>query len=463
LTASRSPNQRSPAAIGGGRVLHLSALLGHPVVTRSGDEVGRVDDVIVTLRDTDYPLVSGLVGRVGGRRVYLSIKRVTEFSEDQIVLGRDKVDLRSFERRDGEVLLREDILGHRLIDVAEAKLVRAYDVELQADGTRWVLARLDTRRPARWFGLLRQSAGHASRDWKAFEPLIGHTASAGARGSSARLGRLKPAQIADLIEDAHHGEDAEILDQVHADPELEADVFEELDPDLASRLLGDMTDPEVARLLGRMRADDAADAINDLRQNRRQPILDLLTPGQRAKVLTLLGFHPGSAGGLMSTDVLTCPPDITVGQAVALVVAARTLQPEALSSVHAVNPGGHLLGVAAVLRLVQADPAADLTDLLDVDPVRINPGADMIDVALLMADYNLITIPVVDTDNRILGVVTVDDVLEATIPEDWRRREPAPRPPRPDDPAATGTTTAADIDMTGGPAGRGPRAGGDDD
>ncbi len=424
----------SGGGAGRSRVIHLSAVLGQPVLSRSGDTVGRLDDVIVRLRGTDYPLVSGLVGKVGGLRVYISTKRVGELSEARIGLNRDKLDLRGFERRDGEVLLREDILGHRLIDVADTQLLRAYDIELADTGDGWVLARLDTRRPAKMFGLVKQSGGHASRDWKAFEPLIGHTPSALVRGPFGRVSKLRAAQIADLLEDAHGKEGSDILEQVHTDPELEADVFEELDPDLATRLLGDMTDPEVAQVLARMHADDAADAVADLRQDRRQPILDLLPPGQRTKVLTLMGFNPGSAGGLMGTDVLTCSPDVAVGEALGAVAAAGTLQPEALTTVHAVDDAGRLLGVALVVRLLQADPTSRLSELLDTDPVRVGPGTDVVDVALLMADYNLITIPVVDQDNRVVGVVTVDDVLEATIPEDWRRREPAARPPTVADP-----------------------------
>ena len=107
-----------------------------------------------------------------------------------------------------------------------------------------------------------------------------------------RIRRLKPAQIADLLEEASSEEESEILGQVHADPELEADVFEELDEDRATRLLGARTDAEIAEVLARMRADDAADAIAELPQRRRQPVLDLLPAAQRAKVLTLMGFNP---------------------------------------------------------------------------------------------------------------------------------------------------------------------------
>jgi CBS domain-containing protein len=412
-------------------VIHLAKLLRAPVLARSGDEVGRVDDVIVRLRRADeYPLVTGIVAGVGGRRIFVGSKSIHEYAPDRVVLAKNKIDLRSFERREGEVLLRADVLGHRLIDVAAVELVRAYDVELDDTGEGWVLARVDTRRPPRLFGLIRGSGGQSARDWKAFEPLIGDTRSRAHRRQSGRWGEFKPAEIADLLEDADKAEGGEILEEVRSDPELEADVFEELDPDKASRLLGDMPDAEVAALLGRMRADDAADAIADLRQSRRRRVLDLMPAPQRTKVITLMGFNPDSAGGLMNVDFVSCVAATTAAEALALIASARTVQPEALIKVHVLNDDKRLIGVVSVIDLLQAEPTETIAVLMDSDPVRVTADADLTDIALLMADYNLYSIPVVDDDDRVLGVVTVDDVLEATIPEDWRRREPAPRPSR---------------------------------
>ena len=236
------------------------------------------------------------------------------------------------------------------------------------------------------------------------------------------------AQIADLLEAASKDEENEILGHVHADPELEADVFEELDEDQATRLLAGRSDADIAGVLARMRADDAADTVAELPQQRRQAVLDLLPPGQRTKVLTLMGFNPGSAGGLMGVDFLTLPGQAPVADALAAVGAAESLQPEALTSVHAVDASGRLCGVATVVRLVQSDPATGLLDVCDRDPVRVGADTDVVNVAVLMSDYNLITVPVVDKDRRIIGLITVDDVLEATLPEDWRRRETAQPP-----------------------------------
>jgi CBS domain-containing protein/sporulation protein YlmC with PRC-barrel domain len=412
-------------------LIHLSQLLHAPVVTPSGEAVGRVDDIIVRLRSAEtYPLVTGIVAGVLSRRVFVGSGSIWRIDPDRVTLVHNEIDPRRFERRPGDVLLRSDLLGYRLIDVTAGELVRAYDVELEDSGEGWVLARLDTRRPPRLFGLLKTPGGYASRDWKAFEPLIGHRQSIAVRRVFGRVAALKPAQIADLLEEANETEGGEILDRVRSYPDLEADVFEELDPDKASRLLDDMPAGDVAALLSRMRADDAADAIMDLRQSRRRRVLDSMPAPQRTKVLTLLKFNPDSAGGLMNVDIVCCGTRATAGEALALIGVDQAVQPEALLQMHVLNENGQLAGVVSVIALLQAHPADVVATLMDSDPVRVTPDAELADIAVLMADYNLHTIPVVDAGDQMLGVVTVDDVLKATIPDEWRRREPGPRPVR---------------------------------
>jgi CBS domain-containing protein len=430
--------------------LSLSGLLARAVIGARDQKLGNLFDVIVRLRGSDYPLVTGLVADIGGRRVFVPPDKVSDWNTDQLVLHSAKLDLREFERREGEVLLRTDILGHRLIDIPRARLVRAYDLELAHTGEGWVLAGVDTRPTSWWRRLLglthtsrdqqpesAETGGEPDRggcrDWKAFEALIGHEPTVLLRGRSGRLRRLKPPQLADLLEEASRDEQTELLAHVHADPELEADVFEELDEDRQSRLLRDRPDAEIAAVLARMRADDAADALTDLPQDRRKPVLELLPPGQRAKVTALLGYNPTTAGGLMGLDFLALHRDSTTAQALEHVRTAKSLQPEALTTVFALNRDGKLRGAASVVALLQADPTATLREIAEPDPVRVHPDADLITIALLMTDYNLLNLPVVDDDDQLIGVITVDDALESTVPRNWRRREPTPHPEGPDE------------------------------
>jgi CBS domain-containing protein len=410
--------------------LPLSELLKRTITDSGGGAIGKLSDVIVRLRGADYPVVTGLVAQVGGRVLFVPVDQVTGLPELRLTSAR--LSLRQFERRHGEVLLRADVLGHRLIDVESAHLIRAADLELARVEDEWVVAGVDTHRKSR--RLLRGLAagtteeGGRFREWAKFEPLIGHSGSAVLRRPVARIRRLKPAQIADLLEAASSAEESEILGQVHADPELEADVFEELDEDRATRLLEARTDEEIAQVLARMRADDAADAIAELPQRRRQPVIDLMPVAQRARVLTLMGFNPASAGGLMGMEYITVPAGATVAAAIAAIASANSLQPEALTSVHALDGRGKLAGVVRLAALVQADPGSPVSEICDADPVRVGAATDLVDVAVLMSDYNLITIPVVDDHRVMIGLITVDDILEFTLPDDWRRREAADPP-----------------------------------
>jgi CBS domain-containing protein len=438
--ARHPDSQADSQAATPGRTLSLSRLLSRAVVGARGQKLGQLSDVIVRLRGADYPLVTGLVADIGRHLVFVPAETVTDWDTEQVLLASARVDLREFGRRDGEVLLRADILGHRLIDIPQARLVRAYDLVLLDTGDGWVLAGVDTRKTSWWrraLGLTQSAqdqhgegepADRGCRDWKAFEALIGHEPSVLLRTPTGRLRRLKPAQIADLLEQASRQEQTELLEQVHADPELEADVFEELDDDRQSRLLRDRTDPEIAGVLARMRADDAADAIADLPQDRREPVLDLLPAGQRTKVTALLGYNPTSAGGLMNLDFLTLPRDTPVAAVLERVRTARALQPEALATVFSLNHRGRLRGAASLVALIQAAPDALLRTVADSDPIRVHPDADLINITLLMTDYNLLNLPVVDDDDRVIGVITVDDVLESCLPRNWRRREPASHP-----------------------------------
>jgi CBS domain-containing protein len=411
--------------------VHLHSLLGQHMVSDGGDRLGRLEDVIVRLRGDDYPLVTGVVGRLGNLRVFLPASQVRELTPHKVVLSSTETDLRPFERRPGEVLLREDILGHRLIDVEDGRLVRAADLELEPTDEGLELKAVDTRARSRVLHRVMPRSGHDARDWKLFEPLLGHEPSAGVRAPFRRLRRLKPAQLADLLEQASREEGGEILDEVHADPELEADVFEELDVDTANRFFSDMSDGEIAKVIERMNSDDAADAVSELPQERRGAVLDLLQPATRGRVLTLLGYNPGTAGGLMGVEFVAVLRGTTASEALGKLASAPSAQSQVLTTVYVLDEAGRLLGSVTVVELLAAPATATVDGLADPRTVRVGVGSDLADLAILMADYNLVAIPVVDEADHLLGVVTVDDVLEAVIPEEWRRRQPSPRPERP--------------------------------
>lgn len=407
--------------------LKLSALLRNAVVDAKGRQIGTLADVIVKMVPESSPRPSGLVLRLGSGAVYAPASKILSMTPDRIELASARLDLRPFERREGEVLLRTDVLGHRMVDIEHAATVRAYDVHLEETSDGWSATGLDThRRP--WYALERSHEEPLFRRWDEFEAVIGHADSLAHRSPVAGLVRLKAPQLADLIEGATTAEQDELLSHVNADPELEADVFEELDKDSQSQLLASRSNQQVAAVLGLMRPDDAADALVDLPQDRRDEVLEQLPHSQRIRVAKLLGYHDATAGGLMGLDFVEFPPDTTVGLALTAVGHSTTVEPEALTVLFSVGPGGRLAGVLPLVRALQLPTDTLLLHACDPNPVFAAPGDDVVDVTTRMADFNLLVLPVVDPDGRILGVVTVDDALEAAIPQDWRNRQPQSHP-----------------------------------
>lgn len=406
-------------------LLHLSGLVRSPLFDGAGDRVGRIEDAIVRPGGEVHPPVSGLVASIGGRELFVPIWRISEIDDGGARLEGETVNLGKFERRPGELLLARDLSSRHLINVVGARLIRANEIELACVESEWrvvgvdpssrgVLRRLLPRPLARRVGT------GPIVDWESIEPFVAHVPSARMRIPYRKLARLRPAQIADLVEAASHEEGEEIIEAVGQDHELEADVFEELDPDHQREFLSSRSDEEAARLLATMAPDDAADLLADLDQERRMPVLEALPAKQQAKLRTLLRYHPETAGGLMSPDFLLLPVTSSVGAALDAVRASEA-PPEAISTIYACDALGRLVGTASVVRLVQSTPEEELGDVAERDPVTVRVDADLHAIVRRMSDFNLSSTPVVDHDQLMLGVVTVDDVLELLMPTGWRR------------------------------------------
>jgi CBS domain-containing protein len=407
------------------RVLHLALVVGSDLLDPDGKKLGRVDDLIVRLGEDEYPPVTGLLATVAGRQVFIPADAVAEIEHGRVRLRVRRLDLQPFERRPHEVLLKKDVLDRQLINVDGARLVRSNDIELaRLDGWyRVVGVDIGLR------GLLRRVVPRAFAgsvgtsgflDWASVEPFTGHVPTVRLRVPHPKLARLHPAQLADLVEQASHNQGEEILDAVGGDPELEADVFEELEPNHQQEFIEERSDTEIAEVLARMEPDDAADLVNQLPEERREEIVRLLPLVQRRRVRALLGYDPATAGGLMSPEFVCVFSQATQAEVLDRIRRTRT-SAEALAWVYVMNASKRLVGAIALIDLLRADPDEAVGDIADV-PQRVRTDADLEEIARLMTDFDLTVIPVVDADERLLGVVTVDDVLELVLPRGWRRQ-----------------------------------------
>jgi Mg/Co/Ni transporter MgtE len=323
------------------------------------------------------------------------------------------------------VLLSKDLRARHLINLQGARLIRANEIELARVDGRWEVVAVDPsprvalrRLLPRVFGR-RIPAGKVV-DWASIEPFVAHVPTARLRIPYRKLARLHPAQIADLVEAASHEEGEEIIEAVGQDRELEADVFEELDAEHQIEFVRSRSDAEAARLLATMAPDDAADLIVELDQDHRLPVLQLLPLAQQRKIRSLLNYNPETAGGLMSPDFL-CLAESTPVSDVLEAVRNSQAPPEALAVVFARGNDGRVSGSASVVVLVQASPAATLGSVVRPNPAHVHPDWDLHAVTRKMTDFNLTVAPVMDEQHRMVGVITVDDLLEMLLPTGWRR------------------------------------------
>jgi CBS domain-containing protein len=407
-------------------VLHLSLVLGGALRDADGTRLGRVEDLIVRLGGAGYPPITGFLTTIAGRRSYVPAERVASLAPSAVTLTKAKLDLRPFARRADEVLLKHDVLDHQLINVEGARLVRANEIELARLDGWWRVVGVDTGARGGLRRLLPKAlAGRIGTgdflDWASLEPFSGDVPAVRLRVLHPKLAKLHPAQIADLVEAASHDEGEEIMQAVGSDEELEADVFEELDGRHQLEFVEQRSDPEVAALIARMAPDDAADLVSELPEERREAVIDHLASAPRRKVRALLGFDPAEAGGLMSPDFVSVYRQASVGDALER-VRRSTLPDEVLGTVWVMDAKHRFLGAVALAALVRADPDIGVVDLDVAYVPHLRPDADFEEVARLMADYNLTAAAVVDEEGRMIGVVTVDDVLEVLLPKGWRRR-----------------------------------------
>jgi len=364
---------------------------------------------------------------VAGRQAYVPAERVAAMDHGAVTLREPKLDLRRFERRPEEVLLKEDVLDHQLINVDGARLVRANEIELARLEGWWRVVGVDTGPRGGFRRLLPKPAGRRVApgtflDWASVEPFVGHVPSVKLRVPHPKLAKLHPAQIADLVEAASHPEGEEILHAVRTgDRELEADVFEELDDQHQLEFIENRSDQEVGQVVARMAPDDAADLVTELDEDRREAVLSLVPAAQRIKIRALLGYDPAEAGGLMSPDFVSLYRHATVEEALERVRLSGIAE-DLLTTVFVMDSHKRLEGAIPLATIVRAAPEASLVDLVRRDTPRLIAAADFEEVARVMADYNLTAAPVVDEEQRMIGVITVDDVLEAMLPKGWRRR-----------------------------------------
>jgi flagellar motility protein MotE (MotC chaperone)/sporulation protein YlmC with PRC-barrel domain len=402
----------------------VARLAGLPVFDPNGDQVGKVRDVVVALRpDFRPPRVLGLVVEVlGRRRIFVPMTRVTSVDSGQVITT-GLINMRRFEQRPAETMVLGELLDRTVTIVESGATATVFDIAMEQARTRdWHLSRVAVQLGAKRFG--RKGQTHIL-EWHEVSGLSGTEAGQGATHLLAALDSMRPADLAGVMHDLsskRRGEVAAALDD-----ERLADVLEELPEDDQVEILGQLARERAADVLEEMSPDDAADLIAELPPDTAEQLLQLMEPDEADDVRRLLSYEERTAGGMMTTDPVILPPDATVAEALARIRNSE-LSPSMAAMVYVCRPPletptGRYLGAGHFQRLLREPPSALVSAVVDsdIEPLRVSASLD--EVTRLLAHYNLVASPVVDDDGHLLGVVSVDDVLDHMLPEDWRDRD----------------------------------------
>ncbi|WP_026555601.1 magnesium transporter MgtE N-terminal domain-containing protein [Arthrobacter sp. 35W] len=404
----------------------VARLLGLDVFDPLGDRLGRLRDVVVLARGGKAPHAVGIVVEVPGKkRVFVPMTRLTSMDQSQIICT-GLVNLRRFERRGAEQLVAGGLFDRKVIlkDDGGDAVIEDLAMDQQRNGD-WLVTKLFVRRGSSTSRLRGLRRGHTLLvDWE--DALTGSAADPqGASHFVATHEDLKPADFADALQEMSDKRRIEVASELQ--DERLADVLQELPEEDQVSLLSALDNERAADVLEEMDPDDAADLLADLPSAKAEELLQLMEPEEADDVRRLLQYAEDTAGGLMTPVPVILPPEATVAEALAH-VRSEDLSPALASAIFICRPPletptGRFLGVVHIQQLLRSAPPEQLGTIVDKNLEPVSDHASVSEVSHIMASYNLNSLPVVNSDGRLVGAVTVDDLLDHLLPDDWRTHE----------------------------------------
>lgn len=402
----------------------VARLAGCGVFDPAGDRVGKVIDVLVSYRKSGAPRVTGLMVEITGRRkVFVPIARVTSIANGQVI-STGLIDLRRFTQRGQENRVIAEMLGRKvtLLDGSGTASIEDVAIE-QGKNKDWTVSELFLRRP-------KTSASPFARGATLFAAWDQVNESKDAEGQSAQqliatYSELRPADLANALLDLSDERMLEVAEEL--DDERLADLLEELPEEEQLDIMKELDDERAAEVLDLMEPDDAADLMANLPEARTEAIFELMDEEEADDIRMLMQFDEFTAGGLMTTEPIICAADMTVAEAMAQ-IRRKEISPVLAAQVFITLPPyevatGRYLGVVHFQKMLRRPPHERLGSLLDTELEPLKPHTHISVIHRTLATYNLVALPVVDDQHHLIGVVTVDDVLDHLLPDDWRTED----------------------------------------
>jgi CBS domain-containing protein len=404
--------------------IFVARMAGLAVFGPDGERIGKVRDVVATLRlDATPPRVLGLVVELSSRRrIFVPMLRVADVDPAAVTLATGSVSLSGFHQRPNETLVIGQMLDAPVAIRESGEAAVVVDAAIEPTRSRdWVVGRLAVRTGPRRLG---RRASAQVLPWSAVQGLT-LSDRQGTEGLLAVFDAMRPADVAAALSELPRKRQHEVVDALH--DERLADVFEELSENDQRTLFAHLDSERAADVLEAMAPDDAADLLGELDDEEAGRLLALMEPEESEPVRRLMTYETRTAGGLMTPEPIVLRPDATVAEALAHVRNPDV--PPALASMVFVcrppsaTPTGRYLGCVHLQRLLREPPAALVSGIVDKDLPTLRPEETLGALTRYFAAYNLVCGPVVDEENHLLGAVSVDDVLDHLLPDDWRERE----------------------------------------
>jgi len=410
-------------------MLYLSEIQRSKVVDPAGAEIGRLTDVAVIPKE-QFPAVQwAIVSSKSGERIvrWADLER----TENRYRLRDSAVPPAPGELPPEALRLGRDLLDKQIVDTHGAKVVRVNDLQLEDKGGQLRLVGADVGLR----GLLRRVGGEGAAEraagvvgrklprgiipWHLVEPLESPQQNVRLTLPHAKLALLHPADIADIVEEMTIDERLAVFDEL--DVETAAETLGQVEPEMQAAIMGDLDEERAADILEEMDPDEAADLLQDLPEEKRDELVELMEDEEGSDVEELLAYPEDSAGGIMTTEFVALPRDLTAGQAIERL---RELQPDPALAyyLYVVDGEGRLDGNISLRDLVVAQPDKPLHQIMNPNVFKVDATANKEDVASLIAKYDLLALPVVDARRRLIGSVTVDDVVDLILPRGWKKR-----------------------------------------
>lgn len=414
--------------------MYLSYVLGQVIKDPGGREFGKLEDLVASPAQ-HLPVISAVVVRTGGGDTHAIDWECFAYDEDaerfSLVVPADQIA--HYEIGDQDILLRVNVLDNQIVDVHDYRVVRVNDVRIEYSrgrlylvgvdtGTRGLLRRMGLMHVAdRLSKVIRVKPSSRVIAWHDMETLERGVGRLKLKVSAETLSALHPSDIARIVNELDPAQRTEVMETL--DVETAADVLTEAHPEVQASIVENLEDELAADIIEEMEPDEAADVLGDISPLKREDILEEMEPEEAEDVKELLVYDDSTAGGLMTTEFVAIPKDLTAQQAIDRI---RELEPEAemVYYIYVVDSSEHLVGVISLRDLIVAQPSTPVEQFMVSKVIHVHLDASVEEVAKTLADYNLLAVPVVDKENTLEGIITVDDALEEIMPEDWRKRVP---------------------------------------